>query len=459
MKKIILIFALTLLISSVTALDLEITERNSGSILIADSQEKLTFELTITNLGSTDYMKFYNLQGFSMFPIGTTPINAGETKEIKLEISPIGKIRERGQYVFKYFIEGAGNSRIEEELRFEIYELNEILEIGSEKVDLDKNTIILYVQNKERKNLDNLTAVFKSKFFEVEKTFSLEPEEEKEFEIVLEGEDVSRLAAGFYTLDAEVKYKEAKTDLEGVIKFAERSDLKIEEENYGWLIDTQLIKKINNGNVESKTVISVQKSFLSSLFTTFSLEPDITEKKGFERYYIWEKTLKPGESLEVKVKTNYIFPILIAILIVFIAFYLKIYLTNDLVLKKKINFMHSKTGDLVLKVSILISAKRYIENVSVLDRLPALVKLHPKFGGEIPARADEKKRRIEWNFEKLEAGEKRIVSYIVYSKIGVLGKFALPPTTAIYEKEGKIKETESNKAYFMAEERKRNADD
>jgi len=107
MKKIILIFALTLLISSVTALDLEITERNSGSILIADSQEKLTFELTITNLGSTDYMKFYNLQGFSMFPIGTTPINAGETKEIKLEISPIGKIRERGQYVFKYFIEGA----------------------------------------------------------------------------------------------------------------------------------------------------------------------------------------------------------------------------------------------------------------------------------------------------------------------------------------------------------------
>jgi len=51
------------------------------------------------------------------------------------------------------------------------------------------------------------------------------------------------------------------------------------------------------------------------------------------------------------------------------------------------------------------------------------------------------------------------VSYIVYSKIGVLGKFALPPTTAIYEKEGKIKETESNKAYFMAEERKRNADE
>jgi len=60
-----------------------------------------------------------------------------------------------------------------------------------------------------------------------------------------------------------------------------------------------------------------------------------------------------------------------------------------------------------------------------------------------------------WNFEKLEAGERRIISYIIYSKIGVLGKFALPPTTAIYEKDGKIKETESNKAFFIAEERKK----
>jgi len=44
------------------------------------------------------------------------------------------------------------------------------------------------------------------------------------------------------------------------------------------------------------------------------------------------------------------------------------------------------------------------------------------------------------------------MTYIIYSKVGVLGRFALPTATAIYEKEGNIHETESNKAFFMAEQ-------
>ena len=76
-----------------------------------------------------------------------------------------------------------------------------------------------------------------------------------------------------------------------------------------------------------------------------------------------------------------------------------------------------------------------------------------------PTRFDEKNRRIEWNFEKLEAGESRVLSYIIYSKIGVLGKFALPSATAIYEREGKIKESESNRAFFVAEQRTRDVEE
>ena len=66
---------------------------------------------------------------------------------------------------------------------------------------------------------------------------------------------------------------------------------------------------------------------------------------------------------------------------------------------------------------------------------------------------DEKNRRIEWNFEKLEAGEIRVISYIIYSKVGVLGKFALPSASAIFEREGEIKEERSNRAFFLAEQR------
>ena len=80
--------------------------------------------------------------------------------------------------------------------------------------------------------------------------------------------------------------------------------------------------------------------------------------------------------------------------------------------------------------------------------------LYEKFLGEYPTRVDSKNRKIEWNFEKMEAGEVRIVSYIIYSKIGIVGKFALPTATAIFEKDEKIQEVESNRAFFIAEQRK-----
>jgi hypothetical protein len=82
-----------------------------------------------------------------------------------------------------------------------------------------------------------------------------------------------------------------------------------------------------------------------------------------------------------------------------------------------------------------------------------LVKVFDRFEGEHPTRVDETSRRIEWKFEKLEEGEKRVLSYLIYSKVGVIGKFALPSTTAIYEKDGEIHETTSNKAFFVTEPR------
>lgn len=51
------------------------------------------------------------------------------------------------------------------------------------------------------------------------------------------------------------------------------------------------------------------------------------------------------------------------------------------------------------------------------------------------------------------------MSYIIFSKIGVLGRFALPSASAIYEKDGEINETESNKAFFMAEQRVKDPDE
>ena len=55
----------------------------------------------------------------------------------------------------------------------------------------------------------------------------------------------------------------------------------------------------------------------------------------------------------------------------------------------------------------------------------------------------------------MESGEIRVISYIIYSKVGVLGRFALPPTTAVFERNGVFHETESNRAFFVADQKVR----
>ncbi|MBT7238024.1 hypothetical protein HN865_04160 [Candidatus Woesearchaeota archaeon] len=58
----------------------------------------------------------------------------------------------------------------------------------------------------------------------------------------------------------------------------------------------------------------------------------------------------------------------------------------------------------------------------------------------------------------MDLGEERVFSYIVYSKIGVVGKFSLPEALAVFEKEGEIHEVESNKVFFLSEQTSKDED-
>ncbi|MEJ2267970.1 MAG: hypothetical protein P8X70_02755, partial [Nanoarchaeota archaeon] len=185
---------------------------------------------------------------------------------------------------------------------------------------------------------------------------------------------------------------------------------------------------------------------------SFSPVPDIVERKGFLIYYTWNTEINPGENFEIVVKTNWLFPLLIIFFIITIIILAKQYSKTNLNLKKKISFVHAKGGEFALKVSISVHAKKYIEKIKIIDRLPPLVKIHEKFGGEKPIHVNEKTRKLEWDFERLDSGETRVISYIIYSKIGILGKFALPSAKAVYERDGKILQSESNRAFFMAEQ-------
>lgn len=454
MKKTIIFLLLVLLIlPSALAIDIDVKKTSSGETMIHGINSRIVFDLELTNNGQADYIKFYNLLGFNMFPREGITIDGGETKKVELTINPVGEFNERGFYTLEYFIKGLDDSEVAKTLTFNIIELEEAFEIGAGEVDPTSNSIEIYIENKVNYDIGQMYTEFSSVFFKIEESFFLGANEKKIFQVELEKEDFKKLMAGFYTLTVTVNAKEETAELETVIKFLEENIVTTTKRDYGLIISTKIIDKTNEGNVVADIETQVKKNILSRLFTSFAPEPDIVERDGLAITYTWNNKIKPGETFSVKVKTNWLFPLIIILFIVAVVILAKRYSRTTLVLRKKVSFVKTKGGEFALKISIFVNAKKYIERVNIIDRLPQLVKLYERFGSERPAHVDEKNRKLEWKFEKLEAGEVRMLSYIIYSKIGILGKFALPLTTAMYEKDGELHETVSNRTFFITEQR------
>jgi len=454
MKKIIVLLAFLMFLPIISAINVEVEKQSSNEILIPKLDRPVVFSLDIRNLAAVNNFQLYNLLGFEMFPKGTIRIENNQTQNIELKIKPLGEFDYTGNYEFEYYIRGNDGSEQKETLIFKIGNLEDVFEVGSGEVNPESNSINIYIKNNENFDFEEINATFSSVFFEFEEKFELGPYEKKEFERQLNKEDFKKIIAGFYTLSAEVQVDDQKTGTEGIIKFAEKDIVISTSKNYGFIINTKVIKKVNEGNVIAPSETVIKTNIISRLFTSFTPEPAIVERIGANVYYTWSQELRPGEEVEITIKTNWLFPLLLIILIVAVVIVAKIYTKTDLVLRKKVSFVRTRGGEFALKVTIFVRAKKYIERVNIIDRLPLLVKIYERFGSETPTRVDEKTRRIEWNFEKLEQGEVRVLSYIIYSKVGVLGKFALPSAAAIYDKEGQIKETTSNRAFFVAEQRR-----
>lgn len=461
MKKIFFVVTLAFLLTFqfISALTLDIQPQSEDTALILGSGMPAIFNLKIKNLGGADNIAFYNFFGSDISPKGTITIGTGETKEIAVAIYPRSDLKQEGRIKFDLFIKGNSGAQVTYPLMVNVVRLQNAFEVGAEEFQPDSNKVSVYIKNLIDFNFNNINGVFKSSFFNFEKTFSVGPYQKESFEVTLNKDDFRDLMAGFYTVTADITTDKQKATVEGTMKFSEKDIVTSTQDEYGIIINTKKITKTNDGNVVSKTSAVVKKNILSRLFTTITPEPLSVDRKGVSVYYTWEKKLSPGDKLEIVVRTNWLLPLMAVLLVVAAIILTKQFSRTNLSLKKKVSFVHAKGGEFALKVSIIVNARSFVERVNVIDRLPMLVKLHEKFGGEMPAKVDEKARKIEWHFNRLQAGESRVISYIIYSKVGVLGKFALPTTRAVYEKDGAVHEAESNHAFFLADQIKKEVED
>ena len=446
-----ILFSSLIILNLVSAINLDVSVTPILDSVITDLNEPAIFDLTIRNLGESENFEIYSLVGIDISPEDSFFINSGATKVIRITVNPQEHITPQIRpYTFEYKIKNSKNEVQKEKLTIKIIELKDTILITSENIHPNSDKILISIKNKIAYNFNALTIKIDSAFFNYEDTMGLLKEETKEIELEIDKNKLKNLVAGPYLVNSRIEAKGKKADVEFIIKFLEQEGIETTEVKEGLLIQRQEVTKTNVGNTLKTIKITTKRNLISYLFTTFDQIPE-TERQGFQIKYTWEKELIPNEEFKLIIKTNWFYPIIIVLFVIIFFILTKRYIESDLMVSKNVSFVKTKGGEFALKVTIKTKAKNFIENIHLIDKIPHLVKLYEKFGAITPDKIDTNNRRLEWNIETLNKGEERIFSYIIYSKIGIIGRFELPSAKAIYEKQGKIKEVESNRSFFINE--------
>jgi hypothetical protein len=430
--------------------EIAVEKIDKGSVVISELDNPAVYEFVINNDGKDDNFEIYSFVGLTFSPRGTFELNQSINR-IEIKAYPSKEIRKKsGLYFLEYEIRGQNSGIYKDKLKINVIELHDVLEVLPDNIHPDETEVKAFVKNTQNTNIGNLEIEFESVFFKESLVLNFEPFEEKEISLKINKENLKDLRAGAYLMKVKIGLEGAESELEEVVNYLEKEDILVNEESSGFIVRAEKITKENVGNTNSIAQVQVRKDIISRLVTIYEPEPNSIVRSGFGVLYSWDRELEPGQELEVKVTTNYTFPFIVVILVILIVFLVKIYSVSPVRLKKKVSFVRTKGGEFALKITVKAKARKHIDNVQIIDKLPAMSKVYNKFARR-PDKIDVKSRRLIWNFDKLNAGEERVVSYIIYSRLRVVGRFELPSATAVYELNGKTQESWSNKTYFVSE--------
>lgn len=453
MKKSLVFLAVLIsffLISSVSAVDLTVKKTDKGSVVIAELKNPAIYDFEVDNNEGRDIVEIYSLIGISMTPKGMFELLPGINK-FEVQMYPSADIRRmRGLYTFEYQIKGDAMGIFKDSATIEIVELKDAISIEPQNIEFLSDGATIMVNNLENTNLNNLKLRFKSIFFDSTKEISLKPYEKKTIGLEITNPKMAEVVAGKYVVTTEIELEGVQTKSDSVVSYLEKSGTSVSSETSGLLIRTTEITKKNEGNTKVTDRIEVKKNILTRLFTSFSATPLSTERNGLIVNYVWERDLKPAESWTVRYTTNYTFPVLFVLLIAFAAFMVYIYSRTTVVLQKRVTFVKTKGGEFAVKVKLHIKARKPVESIEISDRIPGATKLYEKDENK-GYRIEQATRRIIWDIDRLNAGEERVFSYIIYSTISIVGKFELPSAVARFTKDGKTQHVYSNRTFFVSD--------
>ena len=376
-----------------------------------------------------------------------------DNSSLEFSIMPFDRLEMVGAYVFTYVINHRGVEKIEKRQIVNFYDLEDVINVDTNNIKFDEGVVQIFVENNIDVDLKNITVKFSSVLFNIEETFDLDGEEVVVIDVDVDEDLLKKTKAGTYVLNAEFEGDNGSEDILGKLYLEAKKGIETIEESKGFFMRRDIINKINSGNTVEIVEIEVSKDLFSRLFTSFSEEPLSINREGRKVYYNWEKKMVPDSSFELVTRTNYFYPIFIIVLVYFIIWAVKKISETKVSVKKTAVPIKTKNGEFALRVTLNVKARWDVEDLKVIDRVPNTVKLYRKSFSVQPKSIDVNTRSMKWEIEELEAGEERIFSYIVYSRVGYVGKFSLPKAVVKYKIDEVSRQDYSNGVFFLAEQK------
>lgn len=448
-KYVVLLIGCFLLMNCVYAVELNHTI--GDNVIVAEYGNSLSFDLEVTNVSSGVYNVF-TLSDVYIRPDDKIFLATGQDWKETFTIEPMNRLlATEGTHIIVYTLNHRDVEKFDGRLVVKVVSLANAVEVESDFVELNSESIDINIRNLYNINMDNLSVKLSSILFDVEKKFNLNGEDVV-LTVPISVEKLKTIKAGVYLIEATFLTPSGEVIVDGNIYLNEKKGINTFEDNGGWIFQTSSVTKVNSGNTVEDVNIEISRNIFTRFFTSFNEEPLSVVRDGLGVKYVWSKKLGPSDVYEVTATTNHLYPIFILIVIILIYVGLKRFFTTKLVVEKSVTPIKTKNGEFALRVRLSVRAKRELENVVLVDRVPKTVKIYKKFGISNPDEVDVATRALKWNVGDLNAGEERLYTYVVYSRVGYVGKFVLPSAVSRYKYNEEINQVESNSVFFLAEQ-------
>ena len=281
-------------------------------------------------------------------------------------------------------------------------------------------------------------------------TTQLGPKEEKILEFTASIDPMTapqndRVAVSLYTGGKSIINTIVKDTK--IIEYAEARQLDIVKRPLMTTTDYELVS--NNPSYEGP--FRVETTLFGSIFSSESPNAKPVVKNG-KRYLEWNVQVT-DHRMQAKVTRNFI-PALVVLIVLLglgAAYYM---FRSPLQIRKETSNIVKKEGG-VSEMTVLVHVRNHgqgrITDIDITETIPSIVSIERdvSIGSLQPNKimGHEKKGTtiVKWNLESLDAGEERVLSYKIKTRLSILGSFSFPVAAASFKYNGKTYTSTSNR--------------